>query len=71
MSALQEKKLHDRVIKSHDKQANGDTDSMMQSKDNSLSTTEPTGKEELHIAETSLLTLSFSQYYRQYLLSLK
>lgn len=70
LSALQEKKVHDRVIKSHDKQANGDTDSMIQNEDNSLSTTEPAGKEELHIAETSLLTLSFSQYYRQYLLSL-
>lgn len=70
LSALQEKKVHDRVIKSHDKQASGDTDSMIQNEDNSLSTTEPTGKEELHIAETSLLTLSFSQYYRQYLLSL-
>lgn len=70
LSALQEKKLHDRVIKSHDKQANGDNDSMIQNNDNSLSTTEPTGKEELHIAGASLLTLSFSQYYRQYLLSL-
>ncbi|WP_427029196.1 hypothetical protein [Halomonas sp. H2] len=59
MSALQEKKLNDRVIKSHDKQNNGDIDGMTQNKDNSLSTTEPTGKKELHIAKASLLTLSF------------
>lgn len=70
LSALQEKKLHDRVIKSHDKQANGDNDSMIQNNDNAPCGTEPTDKEELHIAETSMLTLSFSQYYRQYLLSL-
>ncbi|MGP9738710.1 MULTISPECIES: DEAD/DEAH box helicase [Halomonas] len=70
LSALQEKKLNDRVTQSYDEQANGDTDGMTQNKDNPLSTPEPTGKKELEIAETSLLTLSFSQYYRQYLLSL-
>ncbi|WP_237673477.1 HEPN/Toprim-associated domain-containing protein [Vreelandella profundi] len=41
-----------------------------ESEDNPLSVKEQNGKSELQVTDASLLTLSFSQYYRQYLLSL-
>ncbi|WP_018918898.1 DEAD/DEAH box helicase [Vreelandella zhanjiangensis] len=69
-STLQAKKLHDRLTKSHAEHANGNTISETENKDHSLSTSDQNGKSELQVNEPSLLTLSFSQYYRQYLLSL-
>ncbi|WP_404471253.1 DEAD/DEAH box helicase family protein [Vreelandella venusta] len=69
-STLQEKKLNDRLNQSHAEHANGNTVGAKESADNPISIKEQNGKGELQVTDASLLTLSFSQYYRQYLLSL-
>ena len=69
-STLQAKKLHGRPTQSHAESANGDTEGAKESEGKPLSVKEQNGKSELQVNEASLLTLSFSQYYRQYLLSL-
>lgn len=69
-STLQAKKLNDRLTQSHAEHAKGDTEGAKESEDNPLAVKEQNGKSELQVTDASLLTLSFSQYYRQYLLSL-
>ncbi len=69
-STLQAKKLNERLTQSRAEHANGDTEGAKESEDNPLSVKEQNGKSELQVTDASLLTLSFSQYYRQYLLSL-
>ncbi|MGO1717303.1 MAG: DEAD/DEAH box helicase [Halomonas sp.] len=69
-STLQAKKLNERLTQSRAEHVNGDTEGAKESEDNPLSVKEQNGKSELQVTDASLLTLSFSQYYRQYLLSL-
>ncbi|NVE90688.1 DEAD/DEAH box helicase [Vreelandella titanicae] len=69
-STLQAKKLNGRPTQSHAESANGDTKGAKENEGKPLSVKEQNGKSELQVNEASLLTLSFSQYYRQYLLSL-
>ncbi|MDR5900141.1 DEAD/DEAH box helicase family protein [Halomonas vilamensis] len=69
-STLQAKKLQDRLTKSHADNANGNTEDTKENEDHPFSATKQNGKHELQVTEPPLLTLSFSQYYRQYLLSL-
>ncbi|WP_422155713.1 DEAD/DEAH box helicase family protein [Vreelandella titanicae] len=69
-STLQTKKLHDRLTKSHAEHANSNTGSETENNDRPLVASDQNSRSELQINEPSLLTLSFSQYYRQYLLSL-
>lgn len=69
-STLQAKKLNNHLTKSCAEHANGNTEGAKESEYNPLSAKEQNGKSKLEVTEASLLTLSFSQYYRQYLLSL-
>ncbi|WP_237673567.1 DEAD/DEAH box helicase [Vreelandella profundi] len=69
-STLQAKKLNDRLTKSHAEHVNGNTEGAKESEDNPLSVKERNERSDLQVTEASLLTLSFSRYYRQYLLSL-
>ncbi|KAE8438458.1 DEAD/DEAH box helicase [Vreelandella piezotolerans] len=69
-STLQAKTLNDRLTKFHAEHANGNTEGAKEREENSLSVKGQNRKSELQVKEASLLTLSFSQYYRQYLLSL-
>ncbi|MGO3670112.1 hypothetical protein ACTXPD_11240 [Vreelandella alkaliphila] len=69
-STLQAKKLNDRLTKSHAEHTNGITEDVKENKGHFLPAAEENRKSELQVTEHSLLTLSFSHYYRQYLLSL-
>ncbi|MGP8292444.1 hypothetical protein NDQ72_13850 [Halomonas sp. KG2] len=69
-STLQAKKLNGCQTQSHSEHANGSTEGAKDSEENPLSVKDQHGKSELQVTDASLLTLSFSQYYRQYLLSL-
>lgn len=69
-STLQAKKLYDHLIQSHTEHANGDTEGAKESEALPLFVKEQNGRSELQVTDISLLTLSFSQHYRQYLLSL-
>ncbi|NVE92610.1 DEAD/DEAH box helicase [Vreelandella titanicae] len=69
-STLQATKINDRLNKSKAEQSNGNTEVAKENKDHIFVAVEENGKSELQFSEHSLLKLSFSQYYRQYLLSL-
>lgn len=69
-STLQAKKLSDRPTKSQAEHAHGSAERAAENNDNRLSAAEENEKSNLQVTEPTLLTLSFSQYYRQYLLSL-
>ena len=69
-STLQSKKVNERGSGPHARHADGSKADEAENKDNSPSPIEQKGKSELQVTDSSLITLSFSQYYRQYLLSL-
>tara|TARA_R110000751_G_scaffold67856_3_gene138284 strand:- start:1664 stop:3043 length:1380 start_codon:yes stop_codon:yes gene_type:complete len=69
-STLQSKKVNENYTGSHARHADGNTADEAGNKDNSAFPIEQKGKSELQVTDSSLMTLTFSQYYRQYLLSL-
>ncbi|GED47060.1 hypothetical protein HME01_29120 [Vreelandella aquamarina] len=69
-STLQSKKVNENYTGSHARHADGNTADEAGNKDISAFPIEQQGKSELQVTDSSLMTLTFSQYYRQYLLSL-